>query len=204
MHQACEQVQRWRASGLHDLAVAVNMSARALQQPGLVPLLARELRTTGLEPGALELEITESIAMQNPAASAGVLHDLHDMGVRVGIDDFGTGHSSLSYLRTLAVDYLKIDQSFVHDMPVSSDASAVTAAIISLAHSLRIGVVAEGVETDEQCRMLEDLHCDQVQGYLFSQPLAAEACLPYLAARRISGPRRRSDPIWRRERVTPI
>ena len=204
VHQACEQVQRWRASGFHDLAIAVNMSARALQQPGLVPLLAGELRATGLEPGALELEITETIAMQNPAESASVLRGLHELGVRVGIDDFGTGHSSLSYLRTLAVDYLKIDQSFVHDMPMSSEASAVTAAIIALAHSLRIGVVAEGVETDEQYRMLQELQCDQVQGFLFSRPLEAEACLPYLAARRVSGPRRRSDPLRRRERATPI
>jgi len=183
VREACRQARAWRVAEHANLLVAVNMSARAFQQPELVSRIAEQLRDTGLEPNALEIEITETIAMQNPAASAGVLHGLRELGVRIAIDDFGTGHSSLSYLRSLAVDHLKVDQSFVRDLASSADAAAVTAAIIALAHSLRIDVVAEGVETEEQLDILGRHHCDLLQGFLISPPLPAADCAGFVRSR---------------------
>jgi diguanylate cyclase (GGDEF)-like protein len=174
MREACAQVRVWQQLGFPDLRIAVNLSARPFQNPELVRRMERVLEETGLRPECLELEITEDIAMQDADASLSVLNDLKKLGVRISIDDFGTGYSSLSYLRNFPIDTLKIDRSFVRDLTADTDAAAIASAVIALAHSLRIAVVAEGVETEEQRYLLKRQRCDRMQGYLFSRAVPAE------------------------------
>jgi len=131
---------------------------------------------TGLSSSCLELEITETLAMQNAEESLGVLSGLKELGVRIAIDDFGTGYSSLSYLRNFPIDTLKIDASFIRSLTDDSGSLEIASAVIALAHSLDIRVVAEGVETEAQWRLLRDQGCDEVQGFFFSLPLTAEGC----------------------------
>jgi EAL domain-containing protein (putative c-di-GMP-specific phosphodiesterase class I) len=158
------------------LRVAVNLSARQFDRGDLVSTVADVLEETGLDPSCLELEITESLLMENFETSSWTLDELKSVvgGLRVSIDDFGTGYSSLSYLKSLPIDLLKIDQSFVRDIPGDPDDAAITAAIIGLAHNLRLGVIAEGVETEEQVAFLRERGCDEAQGYYFSRPLPAD------------------------------
>jgi EAL domain-containing protein (putative c-di-GMP-specific phosphodiesterase class I) len=153
--------------------VAVNLSARQFQQQDLVDSVARILRETGLDPKWLEIEITESIAMQNADYTNVLLRGLKGMGVRVALDDFGTGYSSLSYLKKFPIDTLKIDQSFVRDLTKDPNDAAIANAVIVLAHSLKLKVIAEGVETKEQEAFLQQHECDIMQGFLFSVPLPA-------------------------------
>jgi EAL domain-containing protein (putative c-di-GMP-specific phosphodiesterase class I) len=167
---ALEQVQKWRAAGLPPLVMSVNISARQLRS-GLADYIARALRLTGVDPRTLELELTESAAVESLDVTAAELNELRAVGVRCSIDDFGTGYCGLSYLSRLPIDVLKIDRSFIHAMTVA-DASIVKA-IIALGHSLGLRVVAEGVETQEQLAYLADRGCDEVQGYLFSKPIPA-------------------------------
>src|SRR5262249_55541844 len=141
----------------------------------LVETVARILRETELPPNCLELEITETIAMQNADFTIVVLRDLKAMGVHIAMDDFGTGYSSLNYLKKFPIDTLKIDQSFVRDLTSDTNDAAIANAVIVLAHSLKLEVVAEGVETPAQERFLQQNHCDKLQGYLLSNPLPAEA-----------------------------
>jgi EAL domain-containing protein (putative c-di-GMP-specific phosphodiesterase class I) len=133
--------------------------------------VARVLNETGLDPTSLEFEITESMVMHNPERAVKLLAKLKDMGIHLSIDDFGTGYSSLSYLKRFPLDSLKIDRSFIQDLPGNSDDAAITQAIIAMAHSLRLKVIAEGVDTEEQLRFLRDHECDEMQGYYFSVPL---------------------------------
>ncbi|MHB1248734.1 MAG: EAL domain-containing protein, partial [Polaromonas sp.] len=140
----------------------------------------RVLRETGVDPSCLELEITESILMQNLSTAANILQALSTKGMRIFIDDFGTGYSSLSYLKRLPIDTIKIDKSFVGDITTDPDDAAIVAAIIAMAHSLRLKVVAEGVETQEQFDFLLERGCDAMQGYFYSKPLPAEEILPLL------------------------
>jgi EAL domain-containing protein (putative c-di-GMP-specific phosphodiesterase class I) len=159
----------------------VNLSARQFQQPDLVPQVMTALQETGLDPGFLDLEITESIFMQNAESTVQTLHQLKALGVRISIDDFGIGYSSLSYLKRLPIDALKIDSSFVRNLPSDPDDAAIAAAVISLAHTLRLQVVAEGVETEEQRAFLTAHGCDRMQGHLVSYPFAAAECEAFLA-----------------------
>ena len=186
LRTACAQTKRWQEAGHPHLSVAVNLSARQFQQPELVEHVKRALRETGLPARSLDLEITESHAMQNAEATIHTLRELKALGVRISIDDFGIGYSSLSYLKRLPIDTLKIDQSFVRDITSDPDDAAIATAIIALAHTLKLRVVAEGVESQQQLEFLSTRQCDRMQGFLFSRPLAAGECGEFLArARRL-------------------
>ena len=174
LRTACEQLRAWHAAGWPQLRMAVNLSPRQFQTAGLAQSVERVLSTLGCDPGLLELEITESVLLRHTAATLETLEALHALGVRMAIDDFGTGYSSLSYLRRYSIDTLKIDRSFVHDVPDDADDSALASAIIVLAQSLKLDVIAEGVETEAQRDFLRERGCHQMQGYLFSRPLPAE------------------------------
>jgi EAL domain-containing protein (putative c-di-GMP-specific phosphodiesterase class I) len=150
--------------------IAVNLSARQFNDPQLPRMVARVLRDTGLPPRLLELEITESTAMQQTDVTLSTLKKLKQLGVSIAIDDFGTGYSSLSYLRRFPVDKVKIDRSFVAEVPADRDQGAIVSAIVALAHALQIRVVAEGVETEAQREFLRSCGCDFIQGYLVGKP----------------------------------
>src|SRR5262252_9927409 len=154
------------------MPVAVNLSAKHFAQEQLVPQLAEIIRTTGIEPGILELEITESMVMQDPEQAVQLMHNLRAMGVRLTIDDFGTGYSSLGYLKRFPINSLKVDRSFVRDLPHSADDIAITRAVIAMAHSLQMSVIAEGVELREQC--------DEFQGFLCRPPLIEEDLIRFI------------------------
>jgi diguanylate cyclase (GGDEF)-like protein/PAS domain S-box-containing protein len=173
LRTACAQHVVWQRAGLRDVRIAVNLSARQFRQPGMDAMVARVLDDTGCPAGGLELEITESVLMDRPDSAAQTLQRLSDMGVHLAIDDFGTGYSSLSYLKRFPINALKIDRSFVRDIPADADDGAIAGAVIALAHSMGLTVVAEGVETPAQRDFLRDLHCDHAQGYLFSEPVSA-------------------------------
>jgi diguanylate cyclase (GGDEF)-like protein/excisionase family DNA binding protein len=174
LEKACRQAQLWRRHWPDEnLVMSVNLSPRQFADPDLASGIAEVLRTSGLEPCALELEITESSVMDRSEASMGVLQQLRSLGVRVVLDDFGTGYSSLAYLRHLPLDTIKIDRSFVTDLDVQDPNVGIVRAVVSLAHGLGISVVAEGIETDEQARRLRDLGCDMGQGYTWAHPADA-------------------------------
>lgn len=172
LRTACEQARRWQAGGGPRVRVAVNLSALQLSQRDLAGTVQATLSETGIDPGSLELEITESAAMLNAELTIDVLSELREMGVRISIDDFGTGHASLAYLKQFPIDALKIDRSFVADMEASREGLAIITAITGLAHGLGLGVIAEGVESDSQLRLLAACGCDEYQGFLLSKPLA--------------------------------
>jgi diguanylate cyclase (GGDEF)-like protein/PAS domain S-box-containing protein len=178
---ACTQVRAWHDAGYPHLHVSVNCSAQQFQRGGFVDTVRRILRETGLPAPCLELEITESVIIQHSQEVMGRFQALEDMGVRISIDDFGTGYSSLSYLKRIAVHQLKIDQSFVRDIHSDPDDAAIVSAIIAIAHSLGLEVVAEGVETPEQLAFLRALGCDSAQGYYFSRPVPPEEFAELLA-----------------------
>jgi diguanylate cyclase (GGDEF)-like protein/PAS domain S-box-containing protein len=170
LRAACEQNRKWQQQGYGPLRVSVNLSPRQFTA-GLVGLVARVLQETGLPAQLLELEITEGMVMQNPDQAVRLLNELHDMGIALSIDDFGTGYSSLAYLKRFPIDSLKIDRSFITELPMDSDNAAIIRAIIQMAHGLEIHVVGEGVETAEQAGFLSDQSCDRVQGFHYSKPL---------------------------------
>lgn len=184
LRTACAQAREWQATAHPNLSVSVNLSARQFQEPNLVETVKSALVETGLPPRCLDLEITETNAMQNAEATISTLRELKALGVRVSIDDFGIGYSSLSYLKRLPIDTLKIDQSFVRDITTDPDDAAIATAVIALAHTLKLRVVAEGVETEEQLAFLTARSCDRMQGYLFSHPLPPEECTVFLARSR--------------------
>ncbi|HZW24547.1 MAG TPA: EAL domain-containing protein [Gallionella sp.] len=172
LQEACRQAQAWREQG-RPLVMAVNLSALQFKRGTLVDTVTQVLRQSGLPAELLELELTESILLQDIDIAIRTLHSLKDMGVKLSIDDFGTGYSSLSYLKRLAVDKLKIDQSFVRDLTEDVDSAAIVRAIIQLGHTMQLKVIAEGVEKDEQLAFLRNYGCDEVQGYLYSRPVPA-------------------------------
>ncbi|HUW50225.1 MAG TPA: EAL domain-containing protein [Sulfuricella sp.] len=174
LRTACAQSSRWVAEGLPPLRVAVNLSARQFRQSDLPAMVSHALQDAGLAPDQLELEITESIMIQDVQATIATLHQLHALGIQISIDDFGTGYSSLSYLKHMPIDKIKIDQSFVRDICVSHNGNAIANVVINLGHSLKMRVIAEGVETMEQLDYLRAHGCDEIQGYYFSHPLPAE------------------------------
>ncbi|MCT8961644.1 EAL domain-containing protein [Pseudomonas veronii] len=173
LRQACEQAQAWRAAGLPAVCISVNISAIDFRQRNFVANLAAILQRTGLTPSLLELEITESVLMQNVEDTLVTLQDIKALGVRLSIDDFGTGYSSLSYLRRFPIDVLKIDQSFVRGLGENSQDAQLISAIISLGKSLDLNIIAEGVETLEQLEFLRAHRCEEGQGFLFSKAVAA-------------------------------
>jgi len=175
LNQACMQAVAWQRNGCPPMRMAVNLSARQFARKGLAASISTALQRSGLDPALLELEITESLMMADVDQAVGVLADLKRIGVHVSVDDFGTGYSSLYYLKRFPIDVLKIDASFVRDIDADPDDAAIVAAIISLAHSLGLQVVAEGVEQSSQLIYLAQCDCDMVQGYMLSAPMRAEA-----------------------------
>jgi diguanylate cyclase (GGDEF)-like protein/PAS domain S-box-containing protein len=173
LNEALRQYRNWRQEGLEPGRVAVNISGRQMEQRNILETLAGALKETGVPPKCLELELTESIIMRRIGETVTLLHRMKAMGVQIAIDDFGTGYSSLNYLKRFPIDRLKIDQSFVRDLPDDADDSAICSAVIALARSLNLQVTAEGVETEAQMEFLREKGCDELQGYLFSQPLPA-------------------------------
>lgn len=174
LRTACLQCRQWQDEGLPAVPVAVNVSAIQFRQEGFCELIRRILQETGLAPQYLELELTESLLLSNADVTSAVLANLKDMGLKLAIDDFGTGYSSLSYLKTFPVSRLKIDRSFIRDVAVNPDDAAITTAIISMAKSLNLKVIAEGVENEPQMAFLRTHHCDEIQGYYFSKPVSAD------------------------------
>jgi len=173
LRSACSQAREWQDEGLPALPVAVNVSAVQFRQEGFCNLAATVLADTGLHPRCLELEITESVLLSHADVMSSVLEELRKMGVKLAIDDFGTGYTSLSYLRQFPFSKLKVDRSFIRDVAVNSDDAAITAAIINMARSLNLKVIAEGVENEAQMAFLRAHRCDEIQGYYFSRPLTA-------------------------------
>jgi len=174
MQESCKQARRWQTVSAEVIRVAVNLSARQFREDGLKQVIADALEDSGLSAGCLELEITESMIMQNAERASAVLQYFRDLGAHVLIDDFGTGYSSLSYLKQFPIDALKIDRSFVRDIPHDADDMAITSAVIAMAKSLNMRVVAEGVETASQLKFLASKGCDQMQGFIFSEPISSD------------------------------
>ena len=170
---ACLQMRQWHEQYPSDppLTVSVNLSARQFQQTDLVDDAAEALRAAGLDPGALELEITESVVMENAQSAIATLRALKALGLRLSIDDFGTGYSSLAYLKSFPVDTLKIDRSFVDGLEEDAEDSAIASGMVSLAHTLGLEVVAEGVENAKQLAKLKEMRCNLAQGYHLFKPL---------------------------------
>jgi len=186
LREACRQNKAWQDDGLPPARVSVNLSARQFQQRDIARLVMSILEETGLEPQYLELELTESAIMRNAEEAVVMLNELHALGIGLAIDDFGTGYSSLSYLKRFPVDRLKIDRSFVSDIGASNDDETITSAIIALAHSLDLQVIAEGVETAAQLDFLKERACHEMQGYFFSRPIPHDA-IPHLLQAERSG-----------------
>ncbi len=203
IRSACEQLAAWDQQGLPPLRVAVNLSARQFRHLYLASLVEDTLRENGIEPDRLEIELTESLLMEDTEATRNLLASFARMGVRLAIDDFGTGHSSLAYLRRFNVDTLKIDRSFVQSLPGSGEDAAIARAVIALGHSMRMTVVAEGVETQDQADQLRELGCDEMQGYLLGRPMPAEALVQWLEPR-LKADKERRSPFGRRSLSRPM
>jgi diguanylate cyclase (GGDEF)-like protein/PAS domain S-box-containing protein len=182
LQEACAQAVRWHEQGLPGIRMAVNLSARQFRNQKLGREIRKCLVESGLDPRLLELELTESMVMQDPEQAAAMLNELKALGLTLSIDDFGTGYSSLAYLKRFPIDSVKVDRSFVKDIPGDAEDLAIVEAIIALAHSLHLRVVAEGVETSEQHAHLQKLDCDEMQGYLKSKPLPADDATRFLEA----------------------
>jgi EAL domain-containing protein (putative c-di-GMP-specific phosphodiesterase class I) len=180
LREACRQVRVWQDAGLPPLVVAVNVSPLQFRQAGFVDTVANALATSGLEARFLELELTERTVMNDAELNLGTLSALNGMGVELALDDFGTGYSSLAYLKRFPVGKLKIDRSFVRDLEVDPDDRAIASTILSMGRSLRLKVLAEGVETREQYAILRGMGCELVQGYHFSRPLPPEELVAFL------------------------
>jgi EAL domain-containing protein (putative c-di-GMP-specific phosphodiesterase class I) len=174
LREACRQARAWVDAGLPVATMAVNVSAMQLRQENFLQSVFAVLQDTGLDPGSLELELTESVLMKHAESTAATLQDLREKGVRVAVDDFGTGYSSLSYLKKFPIDALKIDQSFVRQIGTAGDDAAIVTAVINMARSLKLLVIAEGVETQEELEFLQAHQCEEGQGYYFSRPVPPE------------------------------
>lgn len=177
---ACAQIAEWHRQG-HKLSIAINLSPLQVEEEGLLELVESTLHETGVDPTCLEFELTENILVQRPEMVYKIFRQLRARGVRLAIDDFGTGYSSLNYLSRLPIDKLKIDKSFIPDIANDSDDRSIVEAIVSMAHSLRLKAVAEGVESEDQAEFLRRLNCDEAQGYLFSKPLPPDELTALLA-----------------------
>jgi EAL domain-containing protein (putative c-di-GMP-specific phosphodiesterase class I) len=180
LRTACAHAVKWS----EPVNVAVNLSAAQFKGRNLVQLALGALSSSGLSPDRLDLEITESVLLQDEANTLATLHQLRSLGVRISMDDFGTGYSSLAYLRSFPFDRIKIDRSFLSDMPQRNDSHAIIRAVCALARSLKISTVIEGIETEEQRDMARAEGCDEAQGFLFSKPVQERAVEEFLAERR--------------------
>lgn len=180
LHEACCQSLKWQQQGLPPIRIAVNVSGHQLQNRALVDQLQQVLNQTGLDPDLLEIEVTESVLMQNPDAASAILNDLRKLGIQLSIDDFGTGYSSLAYLKRFPVHSLKIDRSFILDVEQSEKYAAITASIIQMGKTLNLNIIGEGVETLGQMAFLKEHQCDEVQGYLYSMPVPADEIVTLL------------------------
>jgi diguanylate cyclase (GGDEF)-like protein/PAS domain S-box-containing protein len=179
--ESCRQLHRWRSAGIGQINIAINTCAPELLRPDYLSAIATNLEQFSLAPADIALELTEHEAIEADRSRSGVLESLRSQGFSIVLDDFGTGYSSLSYLRSLPVTSLKLDQSFLHEIPHHPDANAVTRAVVALAHELRLNVTAEGVERIEQAKFLLDVDCTAFQGYLLAGPLEADAALEWLS-----------------------
>ncbi|MFT7678341.1 MAG: EAL domain-containing protein (putative c-di-GMP-specific phosphodiesterase class I) [Planctomycetota bacterium] len=177
LREACRQNQEWREAGLPPIRVSVNLSPVQFRDPNLYKVVVDALEQSGLSCDGLELEVTESMLMNDPKVTIATLRELKAAGLKISIDDFGTGYSSLSYLKQFPIDSLKIDRSFVQDVTTNPDDAAIATAIILMGHSLKLNVVAEGVETESQLAFLSVLQCNEIQGYLFSPPVPADKAM---------------------------
>ncbi len=174
MEHAFQQVAEWQRKSGRDLKIAMNVSrAQIFDGERLIRSMEQSIRSAGIDPRGVEMELTETMLLKNSDETAALLSRLGELGIGLAIDDFGTGYSSLSYLKQLPVDSIKVDSSFVRDIGVDSNDEAIVRAIIAMTHSLKLNVIAEGVEREEQYRVLRDLECDEYQGFFFSQPLPA-------------------------------
>ncbi|MFT3806969.1 EAL domain-containing protein [Arenimonas sp.] len=180
LEEACQTLKRWRSHGLHDISMAVNVSVLQLLRGKLPELLRRIIAATGVPADRIELEVTESMVMQNAEQTTAALNALREIGVSLAIDDFGTGYSSLVYLKRLPIDTLKIDKEFIGDLTRDPDDEAITATVITMGHSLGLNVIAEGVENEQQLAYLREQGCDEIQGYWLSQPIDAHRCLAFI------------------------
>jgi diguanylate cyclase len=185
LHTACRQAADWRKAGLGTINMSVNLSVRQTKDEHLIGDILTELRESGLSPTQLELEITETVLMENVHANVALLDRLRTEGIRLSIDDFGTGYSSMAYLKRFPIDRLKIDRTFVRDIPGNGDDEAITTAIIAMGHSLGLSVVAEGVETEQQLQFLRAAHCDIMQGFYFARPMPADQITAFLRKRQV-------------------
>jgi EAL domain-containing protein (putative c-di-GMP-specific phosphodiesterase class I) len=186
LREACRQARAWHDGRLLDMCISVNVSAVQFRQTDFVHVVERALKDSGLSPEKLELELTESVVMQGAEPTLEKLRQLDVLGVKVAIDDFGTGYSSLSYLRQFTVDRLKIDRSFVRDLPGNNDAEAIAAAIVAMGLSLGLRIIAEGVETEAQAEFLQRISCKEGQGYLFAWPMAIDEFEAWIRERQSS------------------
>ncbi|MDP9190995.1 MAG: EAL domain-containing protein [Acidobacteriota bacterium] len=186
--EACRQLRVWGEAGIAPPRLALNIGARHFQHPGFLETVRSAIKRHGINANALEIEITETTAMYNADATARLIDDLRELGVEITIDDFGTGYSSLAYLKRFAITGVKIDRSFVHDLPSSISAGAIVHAILATAHALGLRVVAEGVEEPEQAGFLTAAGCDEAQGYWFGRPMTAEAIEAHLRILIAKGP----------------
>jgi EAL domain-containing protein (putative c-di-GMP-specific phosphodiesterase class I) len=173
LQTACAQNVAWQREGLVPLCMAVNLSPRQFSDDELLQDISRTLQSSGMNAGLLELELTEGMVMQSPERAAKVLTDIKSLGVRLAIDDFGVGYSSLAQIKRFPIDTIKIDRSFIRDIPQDAEDNAITETIIAMGKTLSLTVVAEGVETAEQLKFLRERGCDQMQGYYFNKPMAA-------------------------------
>jgi len=180
LRRTCKQLREWHEAGLSWMHAAVNISAVQLQQHGFVDMVLKTIEESGLTPNMIELEVTETVAIQNIDVSMKVLRVLKERGVGIAIDDFGTGQSSLVYLKQFPIDTIKIDKEFLRDLATDDTAAAIVSSVINLAHTMRLSVVAEGVETEEQYSLLRYYACDRMQGYLFSRPMPAAGVLAFV------------------------
>jgi len=187
LRAACQQIRRWQDDGLEDINVAVNLSAVQFRQTDLLEQISSVLIETGVAPRNLELEITESTIMENIDAAANAMRILHKAGMRISIDDFGTGYSSLNHLKRFPISTVKIDRTFVRDITTDTDDAAIIRAIVAMAHSMGLEVIAEGVETEEQLAFLQELECDEMQGFLFSPPVPQDEAEALLRENRNKG-----------------
>jgi EAL domain-containing protein (putative c-di-GMP-specific phosphodiesterase class I) len=178
--EACRQLKVWRQHGLLDISIGVNVSVLQLLRGDLTAYLQRLLEATGLPADRIELELTESMVMQNAEQATAVLNDLRDLGVSLAIDDFGTGYSSLVYLKRLPIDTLKIDKEFIDELTRDPDDEAITSTIITMGHSLGLNVIAEGVENETQLNYLREHGCDEVQGHWLSEPIDGDQCMAFI------------------------
>lgn len=195
LREACMQTMRWHREGHDTLRVAVNVSPAQFRSESIRQNIEDALSLSGLSPEFLELELTESVLMDDVQASAAILEELTTLGVQVTVDDFGVGYSSLTQLKRFPVTSLKIDRSFVRDMISSDDDAAIVAATIALGHSLRLNVVAEGVEHADQLQFLQEHHCDESQGFLFSTPVSAQDLGAWLQKKRGEAAVRPATPL---------